>query len=319
MPAPLGTAAHHATRDIPIARPAETVDDVLVAMRGRAFTSAEVVAVCEGSRLVGLAPLERLMAADPGTTVADVMDADPAVVPPAALQERAVWKAVHHRGPALAVVGDEGQFLGVVPAERMLAVLLAEHDEDLARLGGFLRSTSAARRAMEEPVSHRLWHRLPWLALGLAGAMLAALVVGAFEDQLERHVILAYFLPAVVYMADAVGTQTEALVIRGLSVGVPIRHVVHRELVTGGLLGAIVAGLFIPFALLVWGDSDVAAAVSVALFAACSIASIIALILPWTFSRLGRDPAFGSGPLATVVQDLLSIVIYFAVAGALVG
>jgi hypothetical protein len=29
---------------------------------------------------------------------------------------------------------------------------------------------------------------------------------------------------------------------------------------------------------------------------------------------LGHDPAFGSGPLATVVQDLLSIAIYFAVA-----
>jgi magnesium transporter len=36
-------------------------------------------------------------------------------------------------------------------------------------------------------------------------------------------------------------------------------------------------------------------------------------------SRLGRDPAFGSGPLATVVQDLLSLMIYFAVATAVLG
>ena len=38
------------------------------------------------------------------------------------------------------------------------------------------------------------------------------------------------------------------------------------------------------------------------------------MVLPWTFQRLGGDPAFGSGPLATVIQDLLSIAVYFAMA-----
>jgi magnesium transporter len=36
-------------------------------------------------------------------------------------------------------------------------------------------------------------------------------------------------------------------------------------------------------------------------------------------SRFGRDPAFGAGPLATVVQDLLSIILYFAVAKIVLG
>jgi magnesium transporter len=43
------------------------------------------------------------------------------------------------------------------------------------------------------------------------------------------------------------------------------------------------------------------------------------MTLPWFLDRLGLDPAFGSGPLATVVQDLLSIVIYFVIATAVVG
>ena len=55
------------------------------------------------------------------------------------------------------------------------------------------------------------------------------------------------------------------------------------------------------------------------LMAIIMVASTVALALPWAFSRLGRDPAFGSGPLATVIQDLLSLVIYLAVAAALVG
>ena len=81
---------------------------------------------------------------------------------------------------------------------------------------------SAAIQATVEAVPRRLWHRLPWLALGLAGAMLSAAIVASFEEQLRAEVLLAFFVPAVVYMADAVGTQTETVVVRGMSLGVPI-------------------------------------------------------------------------------------------------
>lgn len=53
---------------------------------------------------------------------------------------------------------------------------------------------------------------------------------------------------------------------------------------------------------------------ALALFGACSTATLVAIALPASLRRLGFDPAFGSGPLATVVQDLVSIVIYFALA-----
>lgn len=59
--------------------------------------------------------------------------------------------------------------------------------------------------------------------------------------------------------------------------------------------------------------------VAIAIFAACSTATLAAMALPWVLNRLGRDPAFGSGPLATVVQDLLSLVIYFTVASLIIG
>jgi magnesium transporter len=61
----------------------------------------------------------------------------------------------------------------------------------------------------------------------------------------------------------------------------------------------------------------VALVVALALFAAHCTASVVALVLPWAFTKRGIDPAFGSGPLATVVQDLLSILIYFALVQAL--
>ena len=93
---------------------------------------------------------------------------------------------------------------------------------------GFLHTTDEARTASTEPVSRRLWHRLPWLLVGLAGALAAAGIVGAFETQLQRNVLVAFFVPGRC-TSRMPSPQTEALVIRGLSVGVGVRQVVTRE------------------------------------------------------------------------------------------
>jgi magnesium transporter len=308
----LETAAHHASTAVPTAGPDEPAGEVLRGLTGRRFDSASVIAVCAGERLIGIVTIERLLTADPSAPLRTVMDPDPPTVGPGTDQEQAAWQAVHHGKPGLAVVDLAGRFGGLIPPQRLLTVLLAEHDEDLARLGGFLRTTAAARTASTEPVSHRLWHRLPWLLLGLAGALAAAGIVGSFERVLERNVLIAFFIPGVVYIADAVGTQTEALVIRGLSVGVGIRRVVIRETITGLIVGTLLGALAIPVIWLFWHDAPVALAVALAVFAASSMATMIAMALPWLFRRFGQDPAFGSGPLATVIQDLLSIAVYFA-------
>ena len=304
---------------MPTADPATPAGELLAGMSGIRFESAAHVAVCRDDLLLGLARIEDVLAADPTTPLADLMDPDPPVIEVGADEELAAWKAVRHGESALAVVDDQGRFAGLIPPRRMVEVLLAEHDEDLARLGGYLASTSTARHATEEPLLPRLGHRLPWLLLGLAGAIAAAGIVGAFQEDLDHEVLLAFFVPGIVYMADAVGTQTEALMIRGLSVGVSIRSVVRRELITGLVVGVTLGAVFLPFGALLWQRADVAVAVSLALLAACSTATMVAMVLPWALHRLGFDPAFGSGPLATVVQDLLSLLIYFGVASAIVG
>jgi magnesium transporter len=313
-----GIARQHATTNVPTAQAEQTVEELREQLTSRRFDYAGDVAVLAGNTLAGLLSIERLLGAEEGTRVADLMNASPPVVTPTADQEAVAWEMVSRGGSSAAVVDAAGEFIGLVRPHQMLGVLLTEHDEDLARLGGYLARTQSARSAAEETILRRLWHRLPWLLLGLAGAMLAAIVVGGFEEQLDKTVLLAFFLPAVVYMADAVGTQTETVLIRGLSVGVQLRDVMKRELATGLIVGVLMGAAFLPFALLVWGDGQVAVAVGLSLVASCSIATLVAMVFPWTFRRLGADPAFGSGPLATVVQDLLSITVYLLIATAIV-
>jgi magnesium transporter len=207
----------------------------------------------------------------------------------------------------------------LIPRWTLLEILLEEHHEDMARLGGFLGTVAVARTASQEGVWRRVWHRMPWLGLGLAGTIVAAALLGQFEETLTDNVILAFFLPGIVYMADAIGTQSEAIIIRGLSVGVSIRAMVLREVLTGVFVGVLLSVLFYFAVLVGWGDPNAALVISLSLFAASSIASSVALLLPWTLDSFGIDPAFGSGPLATVIQDILSLLIYLAIAVVLLG
>lgn len=305
--------------NVPRVAPQTRVADAERLLERTRFDCVDDIVVHDATEFIGLVPLETLLAATPDQTVRDLVDLDPPSVAPGDDLEPATWKAVQHGGSSVAVVDGQGRCVGLIPARRLLAVLLAEHDEDLARVGGYLASTSSARSASEEPVARRFLHRLPWLLVGLAGALVAAGIVGRFEDQLSTNLTVAFFVPGIVYLADAVGTQTEALVIRGLSVGVSIRRVVARELLTGLLVGLVLAAAFLPVGLVLWDDADVVIAAAIALFAACSTATVVAMALPWLFDRAGRDPAFGSGPIATVIQDLASLVIYFAVVNAVVG
>jgi magnesium transporter len=311
---PSRIAWSHATTRVPTTHPEQLAGDVRAALAGSEFECADDLAVLRDGRLAGILPIERLLAAAAGDRVSAIMDADPPAVTPGADQESVAWEMVRRGESSVAVVDGEGRFIGLVPPHRMLRVLLTEHDEDVARIGGYLASTQRARQAAEEPVARRLWHRLPWLLVGLAGAFAAAVIVGEYDEQIEREVLLAFFLPGVVYMSSAIGTQTQTVVIRAFSVGVTMRDTLLRELICGFLLAVAIAAAFVPIALAGWGEADVAVGVALALLASSLVATLIALSLPWAFQRLGADPAFGSGPLATVLQDIFTIAIYFGVA-----
>ena len=311
-------AAEHAFTKVPVASPSMSAEQVRESLNEGTHDSLTHVAILEGTKLVGVLTIEALFAAPGGVIAGRLMDSDPTVVALGTDQEVAARRAVEHGESALAVVDEEGNFFGFVPPQRLLAVLLWEHEEDMDRLGGFVRNTSEVRRSSQEPAGRRFQHRVPWLLVGLVGALISADLVGAFEEQLQEAVLLAFFVPGIVYLADAVGTQTETIVIRGLSVGVGLRQMARPELFSGLLIGLALSTVFLPVALLHWGNGEVAIAVSLSLLASCSVATLIAMTLPWAIQRFGKDPAYGSGPLATVIQDLLSILIYFVIASYVV-
>jgi hypothetical protein len=122
---------------VPIASPNSRAGDIRRALVGQDWEVTADVAICDGDRLVGLLEMEKLLAAPEDRSAAALMDSDPPVVAPGLDREKAAWKMVEHGESSLAVVDSRGRFLGLVPSKRLLGVLLAEHEEDMARMGAF--------------------------------------------------------------------------------------------------------------------------------------------------------------------------------------
>jgi magnesium transporter len=314
------TAAQHLVREIPIARVEESVGILLTKLPRLSYKSAGIVyAVDEAGKLQGLIRWPDLLSQPPERRLQEIMMPHPPAVSPDEDQERVAGVAIQHGVAEVPVVDTQGRLLGVVPPLALIEILRREHIEDLHRFTGIMSENSHARSALEAPALRRARDRLPWLLVGLVGSIVATWVVSRFEKALEARVAIAFFVPGLVYLADAIGTQTEAVAVRGLSLSnAPLRVLLAGELKAGLLIGLILGGLILPVVWLVFGDGRLAAAVALALLAAGGVSTSIGLLLPWLLSQIGQDPAFGSGPVATIVQDVLSLVIYFTVISLLV-
>ncbi len=309
------TAAQHLVREVPITRAEESVGVFLSRLLGHSYGAAGTVyAVDVTGKLQGVVRWADMLSQPPERLVGEIMMAPPPTVSLNEDQEQVAGVAIQHGVAEVPVVDARGRFLGVVPPLALIEILRREHIEDLHRFAGILSENSHARSALEAPVLRRTRDRLPWLLVGLVGSMLATWVVSRFEQALAARVTIAFFVPGLVYLADAIGTQTEAVAVRGLSFSnASLRVLLAGELKVGLLLGLILGGMIFPVVWLVFGDVRLAIAVALALLAAGGIATSIGLFLPWLLSQMGKDPAFGSGPVATIIQDVLSLLIYFTI------
>jgi len=312
------TVGAHVVASALHARPGERAAAVLARLAAEKPATLELVlGVDARGHLLGAASLSRVVALQPDEPIDNALERDFPRVRPNTDQEHAASLALHHGVDALPVIDAEGRALGVMPAQALMQVLRREHVEDLHVLAGIQRESSQARHAIEDPPMRRVRHRLPWLLAGLGGAAVATMAMAGFEATLSAHIAVAFFVPGIVYLADAIGTQSEAVAVRGLSLTRSgIAHLLGGELRTGMGIGASLGLVsFLPI-WVVFGDARLAGAVAAAIFAAGSMAAALGLMLPWWLARLGRDPALGSGPIATVIQDILSLLVYFAVVRA---
>lgn len=311
------TAKQHAVIDVPVAHPDDTVEQIINNIFGKRYSSASHIAVLEKGKLVGVLTAEDLFSSNKQVKIKEIMDPDPPKVSPDTDQEVAAWQATQKGEYSLAVVDEYSYFIGFIPPPTLLKILLQEHEEDLAIISGLYQSNEKVMVSSNLPVYKKAFKRLPWLMVGLVGSLLSAGIMNYFEKEIEKYVILTFFIPTVVYLADAVGTQTEAVIVRAVSLNITDKNLYLKETLTTVVIGMVLLVLSFTSISFIWNDYKIALIVSLAILFASSVAGFIASTLPLILNKTGIDPAYGSGPIATVIQDTISVFIYFLVSSTL--
>lgn len=153
--------------------------------------------------------------------------------------------------------------------------------------------------------------RIPPLVIGLFLGLGISLLTSKFEEVLTSRVHVAFFIPFIVYIADAIGTQTQTIYARDLRSGhAKFSTYLLKESALGIILGSLF-GLICYGVIILWlKDSLLALSVGVAVASVVVVAPLIALVVTEFLNDLHEDPAVGSGPITTVIQDAISIFLY---------
>jgi magnesium transporter len=314
-----GTAAEHMLTGIPRAHIDTPVEQVIDALRGSVFECADTVFVTDTSgQLQGIVRINDLFA-DGQVRIGDIMEPEHEAVRLDADQEQIAALAMRLNMIAVPVVDGNERLIGVVPPEALFRILREEHMEDLQLIAGITPHDDGPSAALDASIMNRISRRLPWLVFGLVASSLITVVMVRFEHALAANVAVAFFVPALVYIAGAIGTQAVSVSVRSLARDdVQILPLLRDELVIGIGIGAALGVLAAGAVLGVFGDRLLATAVGLSVLAGGAMSAVVGFGLPWVFQKLGSDPAMGSGPICTIIQDVASLFIYFGLVSLLV-
>lgn len=312
-------AAAHMVANIPRAKHDTPVDRVIEALRGHLYDCADAVFVTdEGGRLMGIVRINDLFGGG-AARIGEIMEERHEAVRPGDDQEDIAQLAIRLDMIAVPVVDDFGQLIGAVPPEALFRILRDEHLEDLQRFAGIASHEHGAEAALDATILNRFSRRIPWLVMGLLASSVITAVMMTFEQTLSENVAAAFFVPALVYIAGAIGTQAVSVSVRSLSMhDVAIGKLIRDELVIGLAIGTVLGLIAAAAVLAVFGQVALAAAVGLSVLGGGAVSALAGFSLPWVFMRLGFDPALGSGPICTIVQDAASLTLYFLLVTVLV-
>lgn len=283
-----------------------------------AFITYGYVTDREG-RLQGVLVFRELLFAEEGQRLREIMLQHPFFLHPETPITTAMREVLHQHYPVYPVCDAEGRLLGIVRGKS----IFQEQAFELSAQPGAMVGVEKEER-LATPWLRSLRFRHPWLQLNLLTAFLAAGVVGAFQQTIDRVVVLATFLPVLAGQSGNTGCQALAVALRGLTLGElhpgKGKIVMFKEALLGFLNGALVglvagAGMFVTAR---WQDNPKALIlgliVVIAMTGSCIVSGICGTIIPLTLRKLGFDPATASSIFLTTATDVVSMGLFLALA-----
>ncbi|MXU66123.1 magnesium transporter [Oceanomicrobium pacificus] len=273
----------------------------------------EVIIIDPAVHPIGTVALGRIMSHPRATPLSEIMNEDFRTLRVTDEQEDVAYAFNQYNLVSAPVVDGEGRLVGVITIDDAMEVLEDEAEEDMKLLAGIGDETLSDR------VLSIAKARFPWLAVNMVNAIIAALVISQFEDNIQAIVALAVLMPIVASMGGNAGTQTLTVAVRALATrdltSANASRIFMRETAVGLINGAgfaIIAGV-VSF---VWfGNPLLSVVLGVAMIVNMLVAGMFGILVPLVIEKAGADPALASGTFVTTVTDVVGFFSFLGLAG----
>jgi magnesium transporter len=267
----------------------------------------------EARKLVGVVSYRDLLLAEPEEKIREIMYERVISVSVTTDQEVVARTAERYDFLAVPVVDEHNVLVGIVTVDDIIDIFIREANEDIEKLSASGKSIDFETKTLVAAA-----RRLPWLILLLFIGVISGRIISSFEETLQKAVALAFFMPMIAGMTGNTGTQSLAVVVRGLITQdidrKVITRLIARELGVGITIGVTCAIIIAIIAYIWQGNLILGAVVGSSLFFTLIIGTLAGTIIPLILYRLKIDPAVASGPLITTLNDIFSLMTYFGIA-----
>ena len=260
-------------------------------------------------RLEGHINLEDLVLHGPQERISSFMRKNELVAFAQEDRETVAKRMVHYGLTTAPVVDDKNHFLGVIPGDTLVDVIMKEATEDVQKMAAL-----APMRAsyFETSIARIFFQRGYILVALLIAESVSGSILKAHEAALTA--LLYSFLPMLISAGGNASNQTSAVVIQGMASGQidmsDVRRFFKREICVAFLLACVLS--IVAFLRVYWPSGALVESMAVA--SAVWLIVVLSVTLgsgvPLLLKRFNIDPAFSAGPFLATVMDILGVLIF---------
>ena len=270
-------------------------------------------------KIKGVVSMRSLILADPETRCEDLMASNLVTVHTLEDQETVAQMFAKYNFQALPVVDSDNRLLGIVTMDDAIDIMEDETTEDMEKMAVM---TPLDKFYLSTGVFVIFKNRIFWLLILMLVASVTGWIIKVFENTLVLTTALIAYIPMLMDNGGNAGSQTNVSVVRSLSIQElefrDLFQVMWTEFRVSVLCGVTLAAVtFLKLLFLDRVGMAVSLAVSLALIGTVVVAKLMGGTFPMLAKKLGLDPALASSPVVTTLADILSLLIYFLLASAI--
>ncbi len=275
-----------------------------------------IYVVDDNKKLMGTLSLKRFLYASDETLIKDIFQDEPISVNVDEPAEKVASIMEKYDLVAIPVIDKNKVLLGRITIDDAVDVIKEEAEKDYQMASGISEKVESSDSVF---VISRA--RLPWLLIGLLGGILGAYVIGMYEIEIDKFPIMASFIPLILAMGGNVGVQSSAIIVQSLANNSldfdSIAKKLLKELLIALFNGLICALITLIFCYLTENNLKLSYTIGLSILAVFTYAGLFGTFVPLILNKYKIDPALATGPFITTTNDVIGLLIYFTIGGAL--